>query len=280
MSQASFALLSGTPGRLSPERSGTHQNRPVLRLRHRRPLTEPPEVSVCNRTRANGVEGQCVFPLLRHVSAQRSPSWTGAFQRIQHSGFTTPSVPRAAVCVKVTVLAKSHGRVSLRRVGPNPCVIGTVPNGAGMVYVCHRIYEGSLPRQSSWGGLHMGHDRSGQGELKRCTAPGSAGGPQAAAMRLDDRTADGQPHTSPVIFGRKECIEDLFRLLRGKSHTGITDRDQQLSIAGFRTDGKLTSASHSLHGIDAVEHEVHEYLMQLHTVCHDVGKIAGKFVTN
>src|SRR6267378_5096898 len=122
--------------------------------------------------------------------------------------------------------------------------------------------EGSLSRQSSWGGLHMGHDRSGQGELKRCTAPGSAGGQQAAAMRLDDRTADGQPHTSPVIFGRKECIEDLFRLLRGKSHTGISDRDQQLSIAGFRPDGKLTSGSHSLHGIDAVEHKVHENLLQ------------------
>src|SRR5260370_31689021 len=101
-------------------------------------------------------------------------------------------------------------------------------------------------------GLHMGRDRSGQGELKRGTAPGSARGRQAAAVRLDDRTADGQPHTSPGIFGRKECIEDLFCLLRGKSHTGITDRDQQLSTAGFRPDGKLASASHSLHGIDAV----------------------------
>src|SRR5713101_2911941 len=158
------------------------------------------------------------------------------------------------------------------------CLLVTRPNGAAGSDASQN--EGSLPRQGSWGGLHMGHDRSGQGELKRCTAPGSAGGPQAAAMRLDDRTADGQPHTSPVIFGRKECIEDLFRLFRGKSHTGITDRDQQLSIAGFRPDGKLTSASHSLHGIDAVEHEVHEYLLQLYTVRHDVGKIAGKFVTN
>src|SRR5580700_5039615 len=129
-------------------------------------------------------------------------------------------------------------------------------------------------------GLTIEHDRNGQGELKRCTAPGSARGRQAAAVRLDDRTADGQPHTSPVFFGRKECIEDLSRLLRGKSHTGITDRDQQLSVAGFRRDGKLASASHSLHGIDAVEHEVHENLLQLHAVRHDVGKIAGEFVTN
>src|ERR1700736_6377279 len=96
--------------------------------------------------------------------------------------------------------------------------------------------KGSLPRESSLGGLHMGRDRSGQGELKGCTAPGSGGGPQAPAVGLDDRTADGQPHTSPVIFGRKECIEDLFRLLWRKSPTGITDRDQQLSVAGFRPD--------------------------------------------
>jgi hypothetical protein len=82
----------------------------------------------------------------------------------------------------------------------------------------------------------MGRDRSGQGELKRCTAPGSAGGRQAAAVRLDVRTADGQPHTSPVISGRKDCIEDLFRLLRGKSHAGITDRDQQLRSLFARID--------------------------------------------
>jgi hypothetical protein len=28
-------------------------------------------------------------------------------------------------------------------------------------------------------------------------------------MRLDDRATDGQPHTGPVILGRKECPEDL-----------------------------------------------------------------------
>jgi len=118
--------------------------------------------------------------------------------------------------------------------------------------------------------------RGGQGEPKSCTPPGGAGGPQAAAMRLNDRPTDGQPHTSPVILGRKKCPEDLVGLLRRQSHTSIADRDQQLSISGFRLDGKLTSASRSLHGIDAVEHEVHENLLQLHTVCHDFGKILSK----
>ena len=79
----------------------------------------------------------------------------------------------------------------------------------------------------------MRRDRGGQGELKSCAASGAAGGPQAAAMRLDDGATDGQPHTGPVILGRKECLEDLLRLLRGESRSGITDRDQQLTIADF-----------------------------------------------
>src|SRR5467141_4831589 len=95
-------------------------------------------------------------------------------------------------------------------------------------------------------------------------------------MRLNDRPADGQSHTSPVILGRKECPEDLVHLLREKPHAGIADRDQQLTIAGFRLDGKLTSATSFLHGIDAIEHEVHENLLELHTVYHDLGKILSK----
>src|SRR5467141_4618706 len=124
--------------------------------------------------------------------------------------------------------------------------------------------------------LGLRRDRGRQGELKGCATGGVSVGPQAAAMRLNDRPTDGQPHTSPVILGRKECREDLVRLLRGQSHTGIADRDQQLTIADFRLDSKLTSATRFLHGVDAVEHEVHENLLQLHTVCDDLGKILGK----
>src|SRR3982074_974165 len=47
-----------------------------------------------------------------------------------------------------------------------------------------------------------------RGEVKSGPSAGGAGGPQAAAMRLNDGTTDGQPHTSPVILGRKECRED------------------------------------------------------------------------
>src|SRR5438128_12465909 len=105
--------------------------------------------------------------------------------------------------------------------------------------------------------LCVRRDRGRQGELKSCAPPRGTGGPQASAMRLDDRATDGQPHTSAVILGRKESTEDLVRLLRRQSHTGIADRDQQLTIIDFRPDSKLTSTARLLHGIDAVEHQVH-----------------------
>jgi len=73
------------------------------------------------------------------------------------------------------------------------------------------------------GGYACAATVAGRVELKSCTPAGGAGGPQAAAMRLNDGTTDGQPHTSPVILGRKECREDPVRLLLGQSHAGIAD---------------------------------------------------------
>jgi hypothetical protein len=96
--------------------------------------------------------------------------------------------------------------------------------------------EGCLPRRNSWR-LCVRRDRGGKGELKSCTAPGSTGGPQAAAMGFNDRPADGQPHTGPLIFGRKECLEDFFSLLRRQSHAVVADRDKQLAVTGFRCRG-------------------------------------------
>src|SRR5580700_7172400 len=71
--------------------------------------------------------------------------------------------------------------------------------------------------------LRVRSELGGQSELKSGAPAGSAGSPQAAAMRLNDRTTDGQPHTSPIILGREECLEDLFRLLLAQSHTGIAN---------------------------------------------------------
>src|SRR5271156_2400907 len=122
--------------------------------------------------------------------------------------------------------------------------------------------------------------RGGQGEVESCAAFGGAGGPQAAPMRLNDRPTDGQAHTGPLVLGRNDRPEDLVCLLRGKSHTGIADRDQQLSVAGFRLEGELTSVNRSLPSVNAVEHQVHENLLQLHRVRHNLGKIRGQVQAN
>src|SRR6184192_3968383 len=37
------------------------------------------------------------------------------------------------------------------------------------------------------------------------------------------------------------------------------------AIVLLRLDRKFTSSAHVLHGFDAIEHEVHQYLLQLHT---------------
>src|SRR6202040_4318907 len=97
-------------------------------------------------------------------------------------------------------------------------------------------------------------------ETKGCAADGIAVSPQAASVRFNNRPTDGQSHPGPAILGGKECLEDLFGLLRGQSHTSIADRNQQVTVARFRLNGKLTSSGQFLHGVDAVEHEVHENL--------------------
>ena len=71
--------------------------------------------------------------------------------------------------------------------------------------------------------LCVGRDSYGQCELKRCATRGVGGGPQAAAMRLNDRSTDGQAHAGSIILGREECLEDLVCLLRRESTTGVTD---------------------------------------------------------
>src|SRR5258708_2465686 len=82
-------------------------------------------------------------------------------------------------------------------------------------------------------------------------------------MRFNDGAADRQPHTGAVRFGGKERMEDLF-LLRGQTPAGIGNRDQQLTILGLlRLDRKFAPGVHVLHGINAIEHEVHQQLQQV-----------------
>ena len=83
-------------------------------------------------------------------------------------------------------------------------------------------------RQTPWEWLRklcVRGECGGESEPKGCTPAGAVGCPKAAAMRLNDRATDGQPHPSAGVLGRKKCPEDLVCMLARQSHTGIADRD-------------------------------------------------------
>src|SRR5579863_9595023 len=102
--------------------------------------------------------------------------------------------------------------------------------------------------------------------------------PQPATMRLHNRTADGQPHATALRLGGKECRKDLIDLFRWQPHSRVSDRKLELSVLQFRLHRKLSALVP--HSFDGVEHEIHEYLLQLHRVCHGFGQFGGKFRTH
>src|ERR1700732_855487 len=51
------------------------------------------------------------------------------------------------------------------------------------------------------------------------------GHPEAAAMRFNDRSANGEPHSHPVGFSREERLECALRILETRSGVANLDAD-------------------------------------------------------
>src|ERR1700674_1196519 len=120
-------------------------------------------------------------------------------------------------------------------------------------------------------------DFVGQIEMKTCAPLRVGGGPQTTSMRLDNRAADWESHTGTVSLRGEERAKDLFGLLQRQSDASVADRDHQLAILhSLRQYRKFTCGRYVLHCVDAIEHQVHEHLLQLDTVCHNLGKILGE----
>jgi len=99
--------------------------------------------------------------------------------------------------------------------------------------------------------------------MKSRARSGIGCGPEAAAMRLDDGTTNGQAHPDAIRLRRIKCIEHLVRL-GAQADARITHRDQQVStIRAVRLDGNFTCGTQPLYGLDAIEREVHQNLLQL-----------------
>src|SRR6266404_9067249 len=113
--------------------------------------------------------------------------------------------------------------------------------------------------------------------MKTGSARRVVGSPQTAAMRLNDGPADGESHTRAVRLGGKERLENLVPLLRGQTHSAISDGHQNLLVfRSLRFDSELARPMHILHRIHAIEHEVHQHLMKLQAIYQDIGKICGQ----
>ena len=100
--------------------------------------------------------------------------------------------------------------------------------------------------------------RDSQREMKTGPTRMVVRSPEPATVGLNDRSADTKPHTGAVFLGRKESVEYLARLVRGKSNSSVLDRYQKLFVAIILgAERQLTRAIDGLHGVDAVDHQVH-----------------------
>src|SRR6266404_7127989 len=113
-----------------------------------------------------------------------------------------------------------------------------------------------------------------QCEIKSCTSSLVSSRPQPTAMRLHNGTADSQSHSAALRLGRKECRKHLVPPFSWQPHACVTDRELEVTVLEFRLHRKLSACV--LHGFDGVEHEVHEHLLQLHTVYHDFREFGAK----
>src|SRR6266550_659838 len=93
---------------------------------------------------------------------------------------------------------------------------------------------------------------------------------ECSAVRLDDAAGNGQSHSGPVGFCRKEWLEKLLDNSPGETGTRIAHADKNLSVSvPARADKKASRiGANSRHGFKGVHHEIEKHLQQLHGICH------------
>jgi len=112
--------------------------------------------------------------------------------------------------------------------------------------------------------------------MKSRASTGVRRGPQTATIRFHDGTADRQAHSGALRLRGEESIKNPIRFFGRQAHASVADRDQDwTTLSHFGLDRKFTSRV--LHGLDGVEHEVHQHLLELHSVSCDFGKIRREF---
>src|ERR1700757_3308652 len=91
-------------------------------------------------------------------------------------------------------------------------------------------------------------------------------------MCFSDGAADPEPHSGSLRLGGEKRFKDLSRLLRRDSYSSIADRNHNFVVlSGLRVDGELTRPIHISHSIDTVNDAIHQSLLQLQSIPHDMG---------
>ena len=100
-------------------------------------------------------------------------------------------------------------------------------------------------------------------------------GPDTAAVRLDDGLADRQAHAAALRLGGEERIKDLIGFARRQPGAGVVDRNLDLTVLPqLRFDRE--DAACVAHCFNAVEHQVHQNLLDLDPVSNDAWNIVGE----
>src|SRR5258708_9200955 len=121
----------------------------------------------------------------------------------------------------------------------------------------------SQSRPSIWAGRHR--------ELKAGAAGHVRARPQSAAVRFDDRTADGQAQAHALGLGGVERLEQAVQTLRIQSRAGIPQTDEYaVRSISARADQQLPRPlADAAHRLDGVDDQVENHLLQLDPICSD-----------
>jgi hypothetical protein len=95
-------------------------------------------------------------------------------------------------------------------------------------------------------------------------------------MRFHNRAANCQTHTGTLRFGGKECIENPIDFVGLDADTGVPHGNQQVAVPSRNRRYRQISNGIA-HGLNGIQHEVHQDLFQLHPISDYFRKVFTKF---
>src|SRR6266496_2381495 len=102
---------------------------------------------------------------------------------------------------------------------------------------------------------------------------------EGSAVRLDDAARNGEPHSSPLRFCGKECLEKLLDHSTGKTRTRITHADENVSVSITARPNDKSSRiwAHIGHCFEGVDGEIEKDLQDLHRISPNPARIGINF---